>query len=259
MPESDLELLIHAARAAGEIASTFPRNALDIRDKGDGAGPVTGADLAVNAALHDILRSARPDYGWLSEESRDGPDRLTRTRIFVVDPIDGTRSFIEGGRTWSHALAVVENGVPVAGVVHLPLLDKLYAAGPDGPATLNGKVIAPSQRSALDGSKVLATRPSLEARHWPQGVPDLRRNHRPSLAYRLCLVAEGRFDAMFTFRPSWEWDIAAGVAILRAAGAVSTDMTGATLRFNRPDAQTEGVIAAGPDLHAALMRVRLGT
>ncbi len=253
MPETDLSLLIDAAQDAGEIARRFVGNDLDISHKDADNSPVTAADLAVNRMLEDKLRHARPDYGWLSEESPDNAARLSAEALFVIDPIDGTRSFIEGSRTWAHALAVVRDGRVEAAVVYLPLRDKLYAASLGHGARLNGRPIGVSRRAESDGAEVLATRPSVDPRHWPGGLPDLRRSHRPSLAYRLSLVAEGRYDAMVTFRPSWEWDIAAGALILTEAGARVTDRRGGALRFNNPHPQTDGVLAANPALHGALL------
>lgn len=251
MPVSDLSLLIDAAHIAGDVARGFVGGAdLGVEYKDHDNSPVTLADKAVNNALEHHLRQARPDYGWLSEESTDDDARLDAERVFIIDPIDGTRAFIEGGQTWSHALAVVEKGEVVASVVYLPMKERLYAASLGGGARLNGSPIRVSRRDSAIDAEVLATRPSMEERHWPRGVPQLRRSHRPSLAYRLSLVAEGRFDAMFTFRPSWEWDIAAGALILEEAGAKVSDRRGARLRFNRAVPQNDGVLAANPALHA---------
>ena len=124
----DLALLEQAAREAGAIALRFWRQSPQVWDKPDGAGPVTEADLAVNAHLERLLRGARPDYGWLSEESPDDPARLAAEHCFIVDPIDGTRAFIDGQVGFSHALAVVRRGEPVAGVVHLPAQRRHHAA-----------------------------------------------------------------------------------------------------------------------------------
>ena len=222
-------------------------------DKPGGAGPVTEADLAVNACLETVLREARPDYGWLSEETEDTPDRLDHDTIFIVDPIDGTRSFVEGSRTWAHSVAVAHRGEVVAGAVYLPMRDMLYAAAKGQGATLNGEQLTVSSRSGLAGADVLAARPMLEPRHWPKGVPDVKRSHRPSLAYRLGLVGQGRFDAMLTFRPTWEWDVAAGALIVEEAKGVCTDKAGGALRFNNPTPQLNGMIAASDSIHAGLM------
>ncbi len=254
MPETDLTLLIEAAHTSGEIATGFVGGDLGVEQKEDNLGPVTKADKAVNAHLEDVLRAARPDYGWLSEESPDDADRLQAERVFIIDPIDGTRGFIEGGRSWSHVLSVVHRGRVETAVVFLPLLDKLYAARVGQGARCNGHPIAVGRRSDFEGAEVLATRASLEHHHWPGGAPLVKRSHRPSLAYRQSLVAEGRFDAMFTFRPTWEWDIAAGALILSEAGARVSDQRGGALRFNAPHPQTDGLVAANPALHDALLQ-----
>ena len=244
MPETDLDLLVAAARTAARVATGYIGGDLGVQRKSDDS-PVTDADHAVNAVLEDHLRGARPDYGWLSEESPDDPARLSRARVFIVDPIDGTRSFIDGQDTWAHSLAVAEAGRITAAVVFLPVKDRLYSAALGQGAALNGAPIAVSRARDLTSARILTTRPNLEAEHWPRGVPQLQRSHRPSLAYRLSLVAEGRYDAMFTFRPSWEWDIAAGTLIASEAGAKVSDRAGAQLRFNNAHPQTDGVVV-GP-------------
>jgi myo-inositol-1(or 4)-monophosphatase len=249
----DLALLISAARAAGRIALRYWRNSPKSWEKPDGTGPVTEADLAVNDALATTLRTARPDYGWLSEESPDSADRMSARRCFIVDPIDGTRAFMNGEDSFAIALGIAEDGDMLAGVVFLPALDRLYAADSATCATLNGTALTPSTATSPSGARVLTTAPNMAAAHWPGGVPDLRRSFRPSLAYRICLVAEGRFDAMVTFRPAWEWDIAAASLIARRAGAIVTDASGAALRFNAAHPQAPGVIAAAPGLHGPLL------
>lgn len=253
MPATDLDLLVQTAREAGKLASSYFGQRYNITDKPDNLGPVTEADLAVNALLEDRLRNARPNYGWLSEESADTGTRMQRETVFVIDPIDGTRSFIEGQDTWAHSMAIVQNGQPVAAVVFLPIKDRMYAAALDQGATLNDTPISSAKTTALENATLLAARPNLAAQHWPGGVPEFKRSYRPSLAYRLSLVAQGRYDGMITLRPSWEWDIAAGSLILQEAGAVATDQTGATLRFNNAVPQVNGVIAATPAIHSALM------
>ncbi|MEB8388221.1 3'(2'),5'-bisphosphate nucleotidase CysQ [Rhodobacteraceae bacterium KMM 6894] len=252
MPARDLSLLIDAARAAGEVARSFTGPTARRWDKADDAGPVTEADLAVNDLLETQLRGARSDYGWLSEESADEPARLNADRTFIVDPIDGTRSFIEGSRAWAHALAVVEHGVATAAVVYLPMMDKLYAAAVGEGATLNGAPIRVSAQAGAEGATLLAARPLMDAKHWRGVVPGFQRAHRPSLAYRLSLVAEGRFDAMLTLRRTWEWDVAAGDLILREAGALTSDRRGGALRFNNAVPQVDGMVAANPTLHGIL-------
>jgi myo-inositol-1(or 4)-monophosphatase len=255
LPGTDLELLEEVAFEAGEIARGFWREDPQVWDKG-GDDPVSEADFAVDKHLHQRLLAARPGYGWVSEETEDNPARLEAERVFIVDPIDGTRSFIAGRSAWGPALAVAERGRVVAGVVHLPRLERTYAAGAGLGARLNGEAIRPSSRAELAGAQVLATASQFDARHWPGGVPQVERHFRPALAYRLCLAAEGRFDAALTFRDAWEWDVAAGTLIAREAGAAVSDRSGGTLGFNNPVPQVPGVIVSGPGLHGEILARR---
>lgn len=259
----DLALLTEAARAAGDIAARHFGQGPRQWDKGDGQGPVTEADLEIDAMLRARLMAARPGYGWLSEECADDPARLARAQVFVVDPIDGTRAFIDGQKSFAHALAVVRHGAPVAAVVHLPLMDLTYAAAKGQGAWLNGARLTVPLRKGLEGgmeaARVLASRPQLAPELWPGGVPPVERHFRPSLAWRLALVAEGAFDAMLTLRRTWDWDVAAASLIAQEAGIIVTDRQGLAPRFARPDPRSDGIIAAAPALHAALMaRLRPG-
>ncbi len=258
MPADDLSLLIDFAQEAGRIAKQYWREDPEMWDKPDGHGPVTEADLAIDKMLRANLLAARPDYGWLSEETEDDLGRLSKQRVFVVDPIDGTRSFIAGERSFSHSLAVVENGVVTAGVVYLPMLDRLYTAGLGFGAQLNGEALQVAMPKPETETQVLAARPNMDAENWPGGTPLFRRTYRPSLAYRMALVGQGRFDGMLTLRQSWEWDIAAGTLIVQEAGGRVLDRTGQALRFNNAKPRVPGVIAAEPGLHARLMARRSG-
>ncbi|MEL6582343.1 MAG: 3'(2'),5'-bisphosphate nucleotidase CysQ [Pseudomonadota bacterium] len=258
MPADDLTLLVEAAEAAGEIALKHRHNeTLNTTEKPDGQGPVTAADLEIDAMLRARLTSARPGYGWLSEESSDDGTRLSASQTFIVDPIDGTRAYIEGGRGFCHALAVVDAEGVSAAAAHFPVLKRTYAAARGHGATLNGAPIH-AQEPCATPPDVLITRNMLESFHWPGGTPRVNRAYRPSLIARLCYVAEGRFAASLTFRQSWEWDVAAGSLILSEAGATITDGHGAPLRYNQPDPRHPGLIAAAPGYHAELLSHRLG-
>ena len=250
---ADLALLGGAAREAGAIARRHFGGGPAVWDKGDGQGPVSEADLEIDAYLRGRLTAERPDYGWLSEESADDLDRLSRSRTFVVDPIDGTRAFLAGETTWSHSLAVIENGAPVAAVVFVPLMERLYAARAGGGATRDGAPIAVSGRPGCDGAEVLGAKANFADMHWTGGCPPVRRSFRPSLAYRLALVAEGRFDAMVTLRAAWEWDIAAGALLVAEAGGLVTDRQGRALRFNGAEARLDGVMAGTPGVARDLL------
>lgn len=252
----DLALLLEAAREAGAIAMTFFGRNPEHWEKGDGEGPVSQADLAVNARLVERLLSARPDYGLLSEETEDDPARATRDRVFVIDPIDGTRMFLQGEPGWAVAAAVVEAGRPVAGVVHMPALGRTWSAARGAGARLNGAPIASSARVELAGASALGASASYQARHWPGGLPDLRRTFRHALQWRLCLVASGEYDLTATMRDAFEWDVAAGALIATEAGATVTDRDGKALRFNGAEAKVPGVVVAPPALHERLIALR---
>lgn len=252
MPARDLDLLVAAAEAAGRIAMRYWKRGPQVFDKG-AEGPVTEADLAVNRMLEADLCAARPGYGWLSEESADGPARLDCERVFIVDPIDGTRAFIAGETAFAIALAVAEAGRVTAGVIHMPALGHTWAAMAGGPATRDGQPIRVSRRPGIADARLLARKTALAPEHWPGGVPELHRGFRASLAYRMALVAEGAEDGMLTVGPTWEWDVAAGALIAERAGATVTDLAGRALRFNAPHPRVAGVLAAAPGLHAELL------
>lgn len=222
-------------------------------DKPGGAGPVTEADLAVDKMLRESLLAARPSYGWLSEETEDTAARLSAERVFIIDPIDGTRAFIEGSGGWAHSLAIAEAGQVTAAVVYLPVSGRMYRAALGQGAFLDDAPISASKTARLEGATLLAARPAMDIWHWQDGsVPPVTRKFRSSLAYRMSLVGQGRYDAMLTLRASWEWDIAAGALIVSEAGGIVSDRRMAPLRFNTPGAQTNGVLAAGAALHPLL-------
>lgn len=251
---ADLALLTDAALAAGAIARRHFGNGPATWDKGAGLGPVSEADLEIDTMLRERLLAARPGYGWLSEETEDGSARLSARRLFIVDPIDGTRAFLDGQKGFAHALAVAEAGHVMAAVVHLPLMGLTYTAQLGQGAWLNGQRLDVGGATvAPDGARMLAGRTQLDAMHWQGVAPVFNRHFRPSLAWRLCLVAEGAFDATLAHHQTWEWDTAAAALVATEAGARVTDKVGAALVFNRPHPASSGLIAAPPSLHAGIL------
>lgn len=253
-PLTDLALLERAAGKAGALALDHFRQPVEVWQKDD--GPVSEADLAVDRLLRQDLGVARPDYGWLSEETADAGERLAARHLFIVDPIDGTRAFLAGDAGFSTALAVAEEGRVVAAVVHLPARRETYSAAIGQGARRNGLPIACSRRGTLERATALAAKRQLDPALWPGGAPPCDRHFRSSLAWRFCLVAAGRFDLMLTLRDSFDWDVAAGSLIAAEAGASVTDGQGRPLRFNRPLPKQAGVVAAPPLLHDQLMALR---
>ena len=168
----DLELIRDAAIAAGEIAMRWFQAPVDSWAKPEGAGPVSEADLAVNDMLQAELTAARPDYGWFSEETADDLSRRTRERVFIVDPIDGTRAFLAGETGFCHAIALIDQGAPRAAAVHLPARDETYVALLGSGATLNGAPITVSSTTELDGSNLLVSRSQLKSPRWGGRPPE---------------------------------------------------------------------------------------
>jgi myo-inositol-1(or 4)-monophosphatase len=249
----DLELIRDAVLAAGELALSERERGLKIWSK-SGGSPVTSADLAVDTLLRARLLDARPDYGWLSEETADTTDRLTKRRIFVVDPIDGTVAYMKDKPWWCIPVAVVEDGRPVAAVIHAPMLNETFTATLGGGATLNGRAITASDTTDLDDASVLADARLMEGPHWPEPWPPMRYEKRNALAYRMALVAAGAFDAAIALTPKWDWDVCAGALIAEEAGARVSDHHGRAWRFNQPDPRQTSLICAAPGLHPLILR-----
>lgn len=242
--DADLELVRDAAREAGELAMRYFRRDPQVWMKA-GNSPVTEGDLAVDRLLRDRLSAARPDYGWLSEETADSPKRLSAARTFVVDPIDGTRGFIAGSDEWCVSVAVVEAGRPVAGVLDCPVKKEVYAARAGGGAVCNGKAIAvrePADEPRVGGPKAL-----IEAMPEPSRRHFVSVSYIPSLAYRLALVAAGRIDATFIKASSHDWDLAAADLILAEAGGMILDRQGETPFYARRETR-HGTLVAGSGL-----------
>ncbi|NVD37933.1 3'(2'),5'-bisphosphate nucleotidase CysQ [Ensifer sp. HO-A22] len=233
--KEDLDLILSAAIAAGETALRYFRNKPDVRWKNEGRSPVSEADIAANDILKERLLLARPNYGWLSEETDDDQSRLSCEAVFVVDPIDGTRAFIAGKDLWCVSVAVVHRGLPVAGVLYAPALDEVYEATLNGPALKNGASIR--VRDVQDGDAlhvaVAEDIVSSLAPSFRNGI--VRVPHVPSLAYRLAMVADGRIDGTVVKKNSHDWDLAAADLILERAGGGLNTLQSQALSYNRPN------------------------
>ncbi len=243
----DLDLLESAVRAAGEIARKFYGGDFKRWSK-EGGSPVSEADLAVDRYLQSTLLAARPGYGWLSEESPDNKARLTTERVFVVDPIDGTVAFLKQRPHFTICAAVVEAGRPLSAVVFNPISEECFAAVLGGGATLNGAPIHVTARDTIAGAHMLGPKSTFET-----GWPAVEVTSFSSIAYRIVLVAAGRYDAAVSISAKRDWDLAAADLIVREAGGTLSDRSGATLYYNRASATQSSAIAAGVPLHALLL------
>ena len=257
MSDGDLRLLVEAAHEAGELASRLRREGLQVSYKDGDNTPLTNADEAVDALVKARLRSARPDYGWLSEETADDPGRLGKRRIFVVDPIDGTRAYLNDKPWWSVALAVVEDDRPIAGVVFAPELEETYAAEVGQGATLNDQPIRMSGVARLEDCRMAGDPRVFAHPRWPEPWPEMRVSQRNSTAYRMCLVASGDFDAAVAPVRKSDWDVAAGDLIASEAGCFVGDHHGQTFRYNRERPSQASLVCTTPALAPLILaRVR---
>lgn len=250
----DHSLLLDTVRRAGALALEYFSKELKSWDKG-GDHPVTEADIAVDRLLHERLIGARPDYGWLSEETADDPSRLERQRVWIADPIDGTRAFMKRVPEFTVSVALVEEGRPVLGAVYNPAKDEFFEAARGSGARLNGQRIAPSDVADPGEAHFLTAKRNMTYFDWPKPGDEMRCTWMNSIAYRLALVASGRFDAAISMAGKSDWDIAAADLILVEAGARCTTTSDESFRYNTERPRHRNVIAAGPRLHPALLRV----
>lgn len=216
--------------------------------------PVSEADMAVDGYLANQLVGARPHYGWLSEETTDTTARLARPRLFIVDPIDGTRAFLAGGDDWTISVAVVEGNRPIAAALYRPVVDEMYVASTGGGATLNGAAMAVSARSELAGAQIVAPR-SMSACRALAEAGLVQAEPVRSLALRIALVAAGRRDAALAGPRAHDWDLAAADLLMEEAGGGLTDLKGSKLLYNRPEISHPALMAAAPDLGRLLAAI----
>ncbi len=243
---------IHAALAASRaVFARFTPGAIETEYK-IGHDPVTEADRALDAVLRKEL--LREGEGWLSEESVDDPIRLQRSRVWVVDPLDGTREFVTGIPEFCASVGFVEDGRPVAGGIYNPATDETFLGSIDSGVTYNGKPAKPSQRRTLEGALVLASRSEVKRGEWKafeNGVFNIR--PMGSVAYKLALVSAGLADITFTLTPKHEWDVAAGAALVQSAGGFVSTLDKSDLVANRRDPLLSGLLASGPHLKDQLI------
>ncbi len=249
----DFRLLTDAVQGAGNIALQFFERSLDVWHKRPG-DPVSEADIAVDRYLKERLLHARPDYGWLSEESEDDPARLARERVWVVDPIDGTRAFLRGSADFAVSVALIEGERPIMGAVLQPVTGTLFRARAGRGATCDGRPLHVATTRKLEGCRILADADFFHAaRHWPVPWPEMDYARLPSLALRLAYVAARRFDAMVSLGRKHDWDLAAADLIVEEAGGRVVDDRGSPLLYNREEPVQTSVIAAPPALIPAIL------
>ena len=257
MPDSDQgvaaaeALLVRTVCEAGALALTMFRSPVRQWTKGE-SSPVSEADIAVDALLHERLVGANAEYGWLSEETEDGPARLDARNVWIVDPIDGTRAYLAGTADWSISAALAVGGRPVIAAVFAPVTEELFLARAGGGATLNGAPMMAVAGDHLGGAKAVG--PKRFLRQLEQlGVVTAPRIG--SLALRLARVAQGALDLCIAGGNSHDWDLAAADLLVHEAGGALTTLAGEPLTYNRPHPVHGVLVAAGRARHAALLNL----
>ena len=252
----ELNLAVRAAKEVGEIIMEYYKADYEIHDKGY-HNPVTTADHAADSLLKEMLTESCPDYGWLSEETVDSPDRLSKERVWVVDPLDGTKEFIEGVPQFVVSIAIVENGEPVVGVLYNPVTKDTFAAAKGEGAFLNDKPIHCVTKDSVGDMVILNSRSETRRGLWEpfaNTFGELRAIG--SVAYKLGLTAAGKADIFASLRPKNEWDICAGNCIINEAGGKLIDLNGNIRRYNQEYTIIEpGLIAGETEAVAKVMNV----
>jgi len=248
----DHVLLVEAVRRAGAIALGHFRHEPEEWEKSPG-NLVSEADLQSEVCLFQHLCCARPDYGWLSEESDDDIARLSAGRVWVVDPIDGTRSFLDGRPEFAVAGALIVDATPVAAAVFNPATDEMFEAMRGGGARLNGATLSVSKVANLTDARLLSGHTETQQKAWAARFPECTIHSVSSIAYKLALVAAGQFDALISVWPKHEWDIASGELLVAEAGGVASTAEGAALEYNCPRPKLPSCIASNGLIQDALI------
>jgi len=243
----------NALDAARDVFARFTPGEIEAEYKA-GHDPVTEADRAVDAVLRSNL--LRDGEGWLSEESADDLSRLEKSRVWVVDPLDGTREFVLGLPEFCVSIGFVEDGRAVAGGIYNPATRETIIGSVNSGVRYNGAPAQPSQKSSLQGALILASRSEVKRGEWKQfagGEFEVR--PMGSVAYKLALVAAGKADVTFTLTPKNEWDVAAGAALVESAGGFVATLDNTRLRCNNRNPLLSGLLASGPFLKDELLRL----
>lgn len=250
----DAKLLRQVTEEAGRIALSYYARDIHTWEKSPN-NPVSEADIAVDTFLRTTLMQNRTGYGWLSEETEDQPERLRCGRIWVVDPIDGTRAFLNGNDNWGISVALVQDSETILAAFYAPVKNAFYFAERNRGATKNGLNINVSAQAELCDARMMGDPKAFKAdKYWPTPWPkSMYSEQANSIALRICQIADGQFDCCVTLRPKNDWDVAAADLILEEAGGILTTGTGKRLIFNRKKPLHDHIVASNPGLREAVM------
>ena len=250
---SEHNLVKESILKAGKLALKWFKKDPEQWKKNDGS-LVSKADIEINDLLNKLLKNKNPEFGWLSEENEDDKSRLNKKITFVVDPLDGTKAFLEGKKEFSISIAIVKNGLPISGIVFSPSTGEIFEAEKNKGSWKNNKKIIISNYKKLEKCKMIAFKPMFSHPAWKEPWPKMDIENRNSIAYRMALVASGQYDAMMALNSKNDWDIAAGDLLISEAGGIVTLHTNKKIIYNTENIKKPSVIGTNKSIHDKIIK-----
>ena len=252
-PSSEHNLVKESILEAGKLAIKWFRKDPEQWEKDDGS-LVSKADIEINDLLNKLLKNKNPEFGWLSEENEDDRSRLNKKITFVVDPLDGTKAFLEGKKEFSISVAIVKNGLPISGIVFSPSTGEMFEAEKNKGSWKNNKKVIISNYNRLEKCKMIAFKPMFSHPAWKEPWPKMDVENRNSIAYRMALVASGQYDAMMALNSKNDWDIAAGDLLISESGGIVTLHTNKKIIYNTENTKKPSVIGTNKAIHEKIIK-----
>ena len=250
---SEHNLVKESILEAGKLALKWFKKDPEQWKKDDGS-LVSKADIEINDLLNKLLKNKNPEFGWLSEENEDDRSRLNKKITFVVDPLDGTKAFLEGKKEFSISVAIVKNGLPISGIVFSPSTGEMFEAEKNKGSWKNNKKVIISNYNRLEKCKMIAFKPMFSHPAWKEPWPKMDVENRNSIAYRMALVASGQYDAMMALNSKNDWDIAAGDLLISESGGVVTLHTNKKIIYNTENIKKPSVIGTNKSIHDKIIK-----
>jgi len=250
---SEHNLVKESILEAGKLALKWFKKDPEQWKKDDGS-LVSKADIEINDLLNKLLKNKNPEFGWLSEENEDDRSRLNKKITFVVDPLDGTKAFLEGKKEFSISVAIVKNGLPISGIVFSPSTGEMFEAEKNKGSWKNNKKVKISNYNRLEKCKMIAFKPMFSHPAWKEPWPKMDVENRNSIAYRMALVASGQYDAMMALNSKNDWDIAAGDLLISESGGIVTLHTNKKIIYNTENTKKPSVIGTNKAIHEKIIK-----
>ena len=250
---SEHNLVKESILEAGKLALKWFKKDPEQWKKDDGS-LVSKADIEINDLLNKLLKNKNPEFGWLSEENEDDKSRLNKKITFVVDPLDGTKAFLEGKKEFSISVAIIKNGLPISGIVFSPSTGEMFEAEKNKGSWKNNKKVIISKYNRLEKCKMIAFKPMFSHPAWKEPWPKMDVENRNSIAYRMALVASGQYDAMMALNSKNDWDIAAGDLLISESGGIVTLHTNKKIIYNTENTKKPSVIGTNKAIHEKIIK-----